>query len=283
MKQKRTLIAVLFMALFIVGCVSSPINTNIFQLSANSEQEQIPVTGSQIFKGCGGPIVNPVNTSFEQAIIEQTNEIRMQNGLPPLKHVLGLDESARYHVADMNANNYFNHDTLNRIGSQLTNVCNTWNRIEKYYNNWQALGENIAAGQHSPEMAMDGWMNSPEHKDNILNANYAEIGVGFYEGKGDYRFYWDQNFGRRDGVYPLVIDGEKAQTRTNTVPVYIYGAFSDMRLKTDNGAWGKWQPFANNLTWNLPNEPGQHTVTAEMRGQDGHITSSDSIELLPTP
>ncbi len=280
--MSRIIILLSLIALAIIACPSTAtIATQVFNQSITLNDPQIPVTGQQSFSGCGGSLIPPINPAYEQAVVEETNQIRMQNGLPPLKRAVTLDESARYHSADMSVTDYFNHNTLNRINGKLTEVCDTWNRIEFYYKNWEALAENIAAGQSTPQMAMDGWMNSPEHRRNILSDSYWEIGVGFYQGPGQYRYYWDQNFGRRDGVYPLVIDGEKAQTSTRTVPIYIYGNWSQMRLRNDSGTWTGWMPFHNNFSWNLPDTSGVHTVTAQLRGAPGLTTSSDTIDLAP--
>ncbi len=160
-------------------------------------------------------------------------------------------------------------------------VCDTWNRIEFYYKDWQALAENIAAGQRTPESAMEGWMNSPDHKHNILSDSYWEIGVGFFEGSGEYRYYWDQNFGRRDGIYPLIIDGEKAKTASRTVPIYIYGDWKEMRLRNNQEDWTKWVPFQTSFNWLLSATPGSQTVTAELRRGVNSSTTSDTIQLEP--
>lgn len=273
---------VILLTLFITACSPGSIATQVLKDASIATGPQIPVTSTKPFGSCGGALIQAVNPSFEQAIVEQTNAIRMQNGLPPLKRVQALAESARFHAADMSVNNYFDHNTLARSNGQIIEVCDTWNRIQAYYNNWQALAENIAAGQRTPEMAMDGWMNSPEHRHNILSPNYSEIGVGYFEGKGEYHYYWDQNFGNRMGEYPIVIDGEKSQTKTVAdVPIYIYGSFKSVRLRNDQGAWSQWMPFSNHLTWTLPSGPGLHQVTAEMTGEDGHVTSSDSIQVVP--
>jgi uncharacterized protein YkwD len=278
--MSRTLPLLALLALLTVACLSAEINTQVFDRSAESEA-LIPATGSEAFSGCGGTYITAVNPDFEQAVVEQTNEIRMLEGLGPLKRVKQLDESARYHTADMSVNDYFNHDTFNRDDGNLSMVCDTWHRIEFYYKDWQALAENIAAGQRTPEGAMNGWMNSPDHKHNILSDSYWEIGVGFFEGGGEYRFYWDQNFGRRDGIYPLIINGEKAKTASPNVSVYIYGDWEEMRLRNDNGAWGEWVPFQTSFNWLLPDDLGIHTVTAELRSNRKSATTSDTIRLEP--
>jgi uncharacterized protein YkwD len=58
---------------------------------------------------------------------------------------------------------------------------------------WGGVAENVAAGYRTPASVMDGWMNSPGHKANILNCGYQNIGVGVAKsGKGT--LYWTQNF-----------------------------------------------------------------------------------------
>lgn len=57
-----------------------------------------------------------------------------------------------------------------------------------------AMAENIAAGQPTPEAVMSAWMNSAGHKANILRRGISRIGVGLATG-GPYGIYWVQNFG----------------------------------------------------------------------------------------
>lgn len=279
--MSRHLLIISLFALVIIACHSEGAATQVFDRTSNLSTPRIPVTSQGSFTGCGGAIIQPINPAFEQAIVEQTNAIRMQNGRSPLKRVQRLDESARYHAADMSINDYFNHDSYNRLGGKMSLVCDTWNRIEVYYKNWVALAENIAAGQHTPGTAMEGWMNSPDHKHNILSDSYREIGVGFYKGSGEYRYYWDQNFGRRDDVFPLIIAGEKAITHFRTVPIYIYGTWKEMRLRNNQDAWGNWVPFQTSFYWLLPANTGNQTVTAQLRDTKNSTTTSDSIQFEP--
>ena len=56
-------------------------------------------------------------------------------------------------------------------------------------------GENIAAGYATPEKVVDGWMHSEGHRENILNAHYRKLGVGYYYQQGSqYGAYWVQMF-----------------------------------------------------------------------------------------
>jgi len=58
---------------------------------------------------------------------------------------------------------------------------------------WRAWGENIAAGQRTPEIVVDAWMNSPGHRANILSPNFSKIGVGYVTNSSG-RPYWTQIF-----------------------------------------------------------------------------------------
>jgi uncharacterized protein YkwD len=56
------------------------------------------------------------------------------------------------------------------------------------------VGENIGMGYINATAVMNGWMNSPGHRQNILNSNYTELGVGLVQGQGG--LYWVQVFGK---------------------------------------------------------------------------------------
>ncbi len=54
-------------------------------------------------------------------------------------------------------------------------------------------GENLAYGFSSPDQAVNAWMNSPAHRDNILKPGFVSCGIGVYEANGTW--YWSQEFG----------------------------------------------------------------------------------------
>ena len=55
---------------------------------------------------------------------------------------------------------------------------------------YKSAGENIAMGQTTPEQVVQAWMNSPGHRENIMNSSFTHIGVG-YVASGN---YWTQMF-----------------------------------------------------------------------------------------
>ena len=71
------------------------------------------------FSGCGGINQPVVNADYEQQVVDLVNTERANRGLPPYKRVTALDEAARYHSADLGQDNYFSHDTYDRLGGNL--------------------------------------------------------------------------------------------------------------------------------------------------------------------
>lgn len=232
------------------------------------------------FTGCGGVFGVPSsNLAYEQTVVEMVNAVRADNALPPLKRVAALDDAARYHSTDLAVDDYFTHDSQDRVGGVLQVICNFAQRVSTYYTYGPTLSENIAAGYQTPAAVMAAWMGSDGHRANILRATSWEIGVGYYQGGGYYYRYWTQDFGRRYNVYPIVINREAATTDDYHVNLYIYGSgtWTEMRLRNNSDAWGAWRSFQSELAWELPKVGGEHTVWVEMRNATQTTTSSDSI------
>lgn len=100
-----------------------------------------------------------------------------------------LNVLASAHAGEMARYNYFSH--TGRDGSRVTD------RATRSRYAWQAIGENIAAGQQAPEAAVDGWLRSPGHCANIMSPEYTEMGVAFaVDNRSTAGIYWVQVFGR---------------------------------------------------------------------------------------
>lgn len=235
------------------------------------------------FTGCSPVYLSAANAAFEQQVAELVNQERAAAGLPPLKRIEALDQAARYHAVDMAFDYYFTHESYDRSGSVLVEVCKFSQRVGGFYPGWSWLGENIAAGYSTPAAVMKGWMESKGHRENILNTSAREFGLGYYGG-GSWGHYWVQDFGSRWNSYPVIINGESASTDGPVVDLYLYGegVWSEMRLKNDDGAWGPWQPFTKNVRWTLTWTQGVHTVSVELRKSGQTVvgaSASDRIEL----
>lgn len=124
------------------------------------------------------------NTTFEQQVLELTNQERAKNGLRPLKANAELNYAADKYAEEMSQRRVLSHTGPD--GSK------PWDRAEAVGYEAQMMGENIAAGQRTPEQVVQDWMNSSGHRANILRSQYTDIGVGFYNN------YWVQDFGSGD-------------------------------------------------------------------------------------
>jgi hypothetical protein len=229
------------------------------------------VHGATFYTGCGGELVEPANADFEHEVVVQTNQHRREQGLPPLKYSAELSAAARYHAADMALENYFEHDTYDLVDRQLNQVCDWHERINVYYPSGPGA-ENIARGYSEPDAVVAGWLASAGHRRNIEGA-YWEIGVGYYE------THWVQDFGRRSGVFPVIINLEAQETSSTEVTLYVYGEWTEMRLRNDAGEWGEWQPFQREFTWQLNDIPGERLVEIELGNATATTISSDTINL----
>ncbi|MGN9762592.1 CAP domain-containing protein [Streptomyces sp. SD31] len=119
-------------------------------------------------------------------VVELTNRERAGAGLRPLAVDPVLASAAQEHSADMVARAFYSHTSPE--GSQ------PWDRAAAAGSTRRSIGENIACGQRSPAEVVEGWMNSPGHRANILKRDFTHIGIGF-AGGGPAGTYWTQLFG----------------------------------------------------------------------------------------
>jgi hypothetical protein len=220
------------------------------------------------------PFTHPLlaQTDQMQRVIELTNEIRMANGLSPLKRNDNLQQAAIYIVED-NAN----RNTLSHIDSLGRSIRQRFPDFGYFYS---VAAENLAAGYNSPEEVINGWMSSSGHRENILRTGLCEIGAGYtYRSGTTYGHFWSQTFGCRWNTYPVVINGEAAVTTSSTVNLYIYGAgwAEQMRLSNDGSTWTEWRPYATEYTWTLAAGDGVRTVFVEIRRGTTVYQASDTI------
>ncbi|MFK0291244.1 CAP domain-containing protein [Streptomyces sp. NPDC090442] len=107
---------------------------------------------------------------FARKVLELVNAQRAQAGCAPLTVDRRIQAAAQAHSDDMAARNYYAHDTPEGVdpGTRMTNAGF----------HWQSWAENIFKSPKDPATAVDGWMNSPGHRANILNCSYKSTGVG---------------------------------------------------------------------------------------------------------
>lgn len=123
-------------------------------------------------------------SSVEQQMIKLVNEARAQNNLPALKADVPLANVARTKSQDMIDNNYFSHNSP-KYGSPF-------DMMKAFGIKYVQAGENLA-GNQDVQSAHNALMNSPGHRQNILNPNFTHIGIGAKTG-GPYGTMFTQMF-----------------------------------------------------------------------------------------
>jgi len=126
--------------------------------------------------------------------LELVNEARAHGGrcggrayapAPPLSLSGTLDSVAFGHAADMAFNNYFEH--------QDRNGQSPADRVRAVGYHEKLVGENIAYGPKTVEEVVQGWLDSPDHCENIMDPRFAEMGIAQAVGHSTRRgLYWVQ-------------------------------------------------------------------------------------------
>lgn len=147
-------------------------------------------TGSTALSLCG-------NSTTVQQLVDKINAVRSQGrncgstsypAVGALTWNTRLANSAQGHSTDMANNNYFAHEGLN--GSTIGT------RASAAGYNYRVVGENIAAGYNSIDEVITGWINSPGHCANMMNASFKEYGMACASNPNStYKTYWTQEFG----------------------------------------------------------------------------------------
>jgi uncharacterized protein YkwD len=110
-------------------------------------------------------------------IVDLTNTERTSQKIPLLTRSTLLDEAARLKAEDMKKFDYFAHYSPQGVSP--------WHWFDAVHYNYLYAGENLAVYFDDSEEVVEGWMDSPLHKENILKTEYTEIGVAVVEGKHD--------------------------------------------------------------------------------------------------
>ena len=117
----------------------------------------------------------------ETILVQLINEERLSAELPPLAQDWELARLARYRTDEMIRLQFFGHESpVYGTPSQM---------LTRFAIPFEHSGVNIAKGLDTcPRDALAGWLNSPTHRENLLNPDFTHAGVGFAENDGFY--YW---------------------------------------------------------------------------------------------
>lgn len=171
-------------SIFLAGCPGTGSGTDTVAGDATAVSGLTSTSGDVNTNTCGIP------SNFEalvNEVLRLVNVERTSRGLNALTLNETLSGAAEDYCCEMIEGGFFSHDNpLNGEGPG--------ERAIKAGYVFLAVGENLAAGQRTPEQAMDDWMASQGHRENILGIQWQEVGIGVRTG-GEYGAYWVQLFG----------------------------------------------------------------------------------------
>jgi uncharacterized protein YkwD len=117
----------------------------------------------------------PQNAQIEAQIRQQINQVRHKNGLQPLQNNEKLAQVARKYSRQMIEENFFSHTGID--GSTLSQ------RVRAGKISYWMIGENLFRSKNISQPvspAVEGWLASSGHRENILRPVFTETGVGVW-------------------------------------------------------------------------------------------------------
>lgn len=156
-------------------------------MSALSRRAFVVAGAVALLSGCTAAIAPSGSTSPAQlsqsAILAAINRTRAQNGKPPLKYNARLEAAARSQANLMATKDQLSHDLGVTLRQRVTAAG---------YDG--AVGENVAGGQKTIEAAIQGWLDSPKHRETLLSTRFTEFGLAVSSvgagRKSRYGTYW---------------------------------------------------------------------------------------------
>lgn len=130
--------------------------------------------------GCALP---EASAALRAELLAGINAERRARGLPALVLNAALDRAAQGHACDNAQRHSISHDSAD--GSHLQQ------RLRRVGYDFHIAAENTGRGFATPHRAVEWWMNSPHHKDNMLLRQAREIGIGIALSEApDSRLHW---------------------------------------------------------------------------------------------
>lgn len=108
------------------------------------------------------------------SLVDLANADRAQSGLPPLDVNVHLQEAAQLKADDMAHYGYFAHTS--------PTGKDPWYWFQQAGYDFSYAGENLAVYFSDSSDVNNAWMNSPEHRGNILDPNYTQVGIAIAQG-----------------------------------------------------------------------------------------------------
>lgn len=170
-----------------LGCTAQPAADALATVGqATVQQDILPDLVSD------APASAPEGASAMRAkLVAAINVERSKHGAAPVFTNKTLNDIAEYHVSRMIDGNFFSHiDPYDN--------SNVAARADKFEYSYVKIGEDLAAGQETPERVLEDWLASASHRAILFDPGFREIGVGVLDG-GRLGRYWAVELGTRAG------------------------------------------------------------------------------------
>ena len=219
------------------------------------------------------------------------NATRLNEGLDPLGQSRLLAQAAQRHADDVAGNGFADPDDVH-LGSDDSDAQE---RIDEAgYAAWTEDGEelvvaeNVWTGSGGPEEALTDFLQNATFRANLLNDGFREVGVGIASDPDGRRVYV-LDFGARPNVLPIFINDGATTTENREVALRLtnervrpegegaifIGEAVDIRISNEPSFEQlSWQPWAQLVSWTLPDFVGEHTVYVQFRDAAGRTAAS---------
>jgi len=166
-----------------------------------------------------------------KGVIADTNAERQKQSVAALTESAKLDASAKAKADDILTRQYFAHIAPDGKTVSDTTAAQGYTYIK--------IGENLALGDFTSDSDLvTAWMNSPEHRANILDPDFTDMGVGvsygMYQGRNTYVAV--QHFGRPRSACPTVDSALRVQVENGQANLDAeVKALNDLKIQIDQG------------------------------------------------
>lgn len=143
--------------------------TNNFTIKHKAMSLSFGILGSLLF--VSQALASPINT---ENVLDSINQERAVRGLPALTINSDLTSAANLKSKDMVNRDYFEHFAFGMT---------PWDFVRNAGYNYLYAGENLAMDFNTSEGMVSAWMNSPAHRENILNPDFRDAGIGIVKGE----------------------------------------------------------------------------------------------------
>jgi hypothetical protein len=121
-----------------------------------------------------GTVLGEETAITTETLLASTNKERVKQQLPPLQNDNRLSRAAYLKAKDMFQKQYWAHTA--------PDGATPWKWFGSVGYNYAYAGENLARNFRTSNTTVTAWMMSPEHKANILNSHYSDVGFSVMNG-----------------------------------------------------------------------------------------------------